>query len=259
MLKRIRVFLGIGIFLLVLTAIPLSRTNQIKASSYSFLEGPIQLFKGTANLAADLFRFKKNADENLRLRAALGQKRFETAQNEEFRLENARLTKLLEIKTAIPPTIRHVYYARVILRSALGWNRVILIDKGTRQGIRPNMLVLSESALVGKVVEAGPAVSKVLLITDPKSRIGALIQRTRQGGLLFGTSSGECHMKYISVDTEINAGDKIETAGFGGFFPKGILVGTVDRAWKEPGQIYQVAAVKPLMDLSRLEEVIAID
>ena len=53
----------------------------------------------------------------------------------------------------------------------------------------------------------------------------------------------------------VKAGDVVESAGFGGFFPKGLLVGRVRRAWKEPGQIYQVAEVDPATDLSRLEEV----
>ena len=66
-------------------------------------------------------------------------------------------------------------------------------------------------------------------------------------------------MKYISIDTKITAGDKVETAGFGGFFTKGIPVGTVERAWKEPGQIYQVAEVRPFMGLNRVEEVTLID
>ena len=259
MLKPIRVFFGIGIFLLVLVAIPLSKTTPIKTAVYSFLKGPTVLFKNTAQLAVDLFYFKHNADENLVLKAALSQKHFDETQTEELKLENDRLTKLLELRNTIPPNIHHTYFARVILRTANGWNRVVLIDKGSKQGIRPNMLVLSESSLIGKVIEVGPSISKVLLITDPKSRIGVLIQRTRQEGLLFGTTSGACHMKYISIDTEIVEGDKIETAGFGGFFPKGIPVGTVKHAWKEPGQIYQVAEIKPLTDLNRLEEVAAID
>lgn len=259
MLKPIRVFFGIGIFILILTAIPLSKTSEIKTAGYSFLKNPIILFKETSKLIVDLFRFKQNADENLKLREALARKRFDAVQTDELRLENARLTKLLDLKGVIPPTVHHTYFARVILRSSVGWNRIVLIDKGTRQGVRPNMLVLSEFSLIGKVIEAGPNISKILLITDPKSRIGVLIQRTREGGLLFGTSLGECHMKYISIDTEIKIGDKIETAGYGGFFTKGIPIGIVKRAWKEPGQIYQVAEIKPMMDLSRTEEVILID
>ena len=259
MLKPIRVFLGIGIFLLILAAIPLSDTIKIKASAYSVLKNPIVLFKNVSKLAVDLARFQQNAEQNSTLREILARKRFDDMQVEELRLENERLTKLLNLRSVIPLSVHHTYFARAILRSSLGWNRIVLIDKGARQGIRPNMLVLSESSLIGKVVEVGPFISKILLITDPKSRIGVFIQQTRQGGLLFGTASGKCHMKYMSIDTKITAGDKVETAGFGGFFPKGIPVGTVERAWKEPGQIYQVAEVKPFMELNRVEEVILID
>ncbi len=259
MLKPIRFFLGIGIFLLIFTAIPLSLTAQIKSAAYSLIKHPVILFEAPTKLAVDLYFFRKNAAENHKLKNALAEKRFQELQLQELRLENARLTKLLQIRSVIPPAIHHMFFSRVILRSALGWNRIILIDKGTQQGIKPNMLVLSESSVVGKVVMAGPGISQVLLITDPKSRIGAIIQRTRQGGLIFGTSSGECHMKYLSIDTEVKPGDRVETAGFGGFFPKGLPIGTVERVWKEPGQIYQVAQVKPLMDLNRIEEVAAID
>ena len=259
MLKPIRVFLGIGIFLLILTAIPPSNTIQIKVSAYSVLKNPIALFKNVSKLTVDLVRFQQNAEQNSKLREILARKRFDDMQAEELRLENERLTKLLNLRGVIPPSVHHTYFARAILRSSLGWNRIVLIDKGARQGIRPNMLVLSESSLIGKVVETGPFISKILLITDPKSRIGVLIQETREGGLLFGTASGKCHMKYISIDTKITAGDKVETAGFGGFFTKGIPVGTVERAWKEPGQIYQVAEVRPFMGLNRVEEVTLID
>ncbi len=258
-MKPIRVFLGIGIFLLILVAIPLSLTAQIRNSAYSFLRYPVTLSKDAAKLVVDLYFFRKNADENHKLRNVLADRRSQEIQLQELRLENARLTKLLDLRTDIPPSVHRILYAHVILRSALGWNRIVLIDKGTHQGIKPNMLVLSESSVIGKVILAGPVISQVLLIADPKSRLGAVIQRTRQEGLLFGTSSGECHMKYISIDTEIKMGDQVETAGFGGFFPKGIPIGIVKRVWKEPGQIYQVAEVKPFMDLDRIEEVAAIE
>ena len=259
MLKPNRVFLGIGTFLLILTAIPLSFTAQIKSSVYSLLKHPAFFFKESAKLAVDLYSFRKNAEENQALKKILAEQRFQDLEFQELRLENARLTKLLHIQSVIPPVIHHMFFSRVILRSTLGWNRIILIDKGTQQGLKPNMLVLSESSVVGKIVLAGPWISQVLLITDPKSRIGTVIQRTRQEGLLFGTPSGDCHMKYLSIDTEVKSGDKVETAGFGGFFPKGLPIGTVERVWKEPGQIYQVALVKPLMELNRVEEVAAVD
>jgi rod shape-determining protein MreC len=117
------------------------------------------------------------------------------------------------------------------------------------------MPVLSDASLIGRIIETGPHVSKALLVTDPNSRVGGLIQRTRDQGILYGTFSGECRMKYLSLDAKLEPGDVVESAGYGGLFPKGLLIGTVQKVWKEPGQIYQVASVKPLQDLARIEEV----
>jgi len=258
-LKPRRVFLGIVVLLIFLAALPLSASVFIKGSFYSFVKTPITFSKAAAQTAVDLFFFGRNAKENRSLKRTAALTRFDQFKLEELSRENVRLTQLLDLKRTLLADVRHLVFARVIARSPAAWSRVFLIDKGSRQGVKENMLVMSDSALVGKVVETSPTVSKVLLITDPNSKIGVLIQRTRQGGILFGTSQGECRMKYISVNTALQQGDLVETAGFGGFFPKGLIVGTVSRAWKEPGQIYQVAEVSPLADLSRLEEVALVE
>lgn len=259
MLKPARAFFGIAVLLIFLTALPLSIATGIKGSVYSFLEIPITFSKNTAKAAVDLFYFRRNAQENKELRKSLAQVRFDRFRMEELSRENERFSRLLDIKRNPPANLRRMIASRVISRAASAWNRVFLVDKGTRQGVRVNMLVLSELAVIGKVVEAGPGVSKALLITDPNARIGVLIQRTRQQGVLFGVSGGECRVKYISMDAEVKPGDIIETAGIGGFFPKGLLVGKAERVWKEPGQIYQVAQVKPFADLSRAEEVLLVE
>ena len=259
MLKPSRVFFGIAVFFIFLVALPLSASVFIKGSFYSVVKAPVTLSKAVASTVVNLFFFSRNAQENRSLKKTMALMRFDQFKLEELSRENARLTQLLDLKRTLPANVRHLIFARVIARSPSAWSRVFLIDKGSRQGVKENMLAMSDSALVGKVVETGPTVSKVLLITDPNSKIGALIQRTRQAGIVFGTSQGECRMKYISVDTPLQQGDLVETAGFGGFFPKGLIVGTVRRAWKEPGQIYQVAQVSPLADLSRLEEVALVE
>lgn len=259
MLKPRRVFLGIVIFFIFLAVLPLSASVFIKGSFYSLVKTPVAFSKAVAQTAVDLFFFGRNAKERRSLKRTVALTRFDQFKLEELSRENVRLTQLLDLRRTLPADVHHLVFARVIARSPASWNRVFLIDKGSRQGVKENMLAMSDSTLVGKVVETGPAVSKVLLITDPNSKIGALIQRTRQAGILFGTSQGECRMKYISVDPALKQGDLVETAGFGGFFPKGLIVGTVSRSWKEPGQIYQVAEVTPLADLSRLEEVALVE
>ncbi len=259
MLKKARVFLLAAIFLFILVALPVSKTAPLKSSVYSALKFPL-FFSGTlAQTAVDLFYFKKNADENRSLRKALPKSEISHFYSEELFQENTRLTKLLNMKQTIPPHVRRMVFARVISRPPSLWTQTFLIDKGTRQGVRENMIVLSEVSVVGKIVEAAPYASKVLLITDPNSKIGVLIQRTRQQGVLFGTTHGECHIKYLTVDAEIKKGDIVETAGFSGFFPKALMVGNVERAWKEPGQIYQVAQIKPLADLEHIEEVAVVE
>ncbi|MGH7198910.1 MAG: rod shape-determining protein MreC [Candidatus Omnitrophota bacterium] len=259
MFRPTRPFLGVAVLLFFLTALPLSATAAVRGSVLSFLEAPISFSKNAAKFFVDLYYFRRNAEENLNLRRAVSQLRYDRFQVQELRGENERLTKLLNINKTLPTSVKRSFICRVIGRSPSAWNRVLLIDKGARQGVRRNMIVLSDLSLVGKVVEAGSSVSKVLLITDPNSKIGVVIQRTRQEGVLFGTSSGECRVKYLSVDTEVKEGDVVETAGFGGFLPKGLLVGRVERVWKEPGQIYQVAKVRPLTDLSRIEEVLCLE
>ena len=255
MIRSGRIFFGAFILILLAAAIPLSKTAWIRSQAYSGLKTPLGASRDLAQGLRDLAYFQKNADELRLLKATLADQRLADYQTKELLLENERLTRLLNIKKVLPDEEGSARYARVIGRSPSAWNRVFLIDKGTREGIGVDQPVLSGQCLVGKVIEAGPAVSKVLLMTDPGSRIGVLIQRTRQQGVLYGTVSGECRIKYLSVNTPVRAGDVVESAGFGGFFPKGLLVGRVTRAWKEPGQIYQVAQIVPATDLSRIEEV----
>lgn len=259
MLKPYRTFVVAVFFLIGLIALPVSSTLAVKQSAASVLQSPIRFSKGIADWVLDLFHFRRNAEENRTLKRESARQAAERFEAQELRLENARLTKLLDLKPALPSSVKGAVFSRVIARSPSAWNRVFLIDKGTLGGVKTNGAVLSDFCLVGKIMEAGPSVSKVLLITDPNCKIGVLVQKTRQQGVLFGTLSGECRVKYLSLDAGVKPGDVLETAGFDNFFPKGLRVGTVSRVWKEPGQMYRVAAVRPLVDLDRIEEVACVE
>lgn len=169
--------------------------------------------------------------------------------------ENRRLRELLNFIKSLPYT---TIPAQVIGRDPSNWSNSLIIDKGLIHGIRQNKAALSTKGLAGRVVEVGRYSSKILLITDPSSKVGVLIQKTRQGGILVGRPDGKCKMIYISLDSEVNPGDKVITAGFGSIFPKGILVGEVVKVDKEPGRLYKYAIVKPAQDLSKLEEVLCL-
>ena len=248
---------GVSIFLLI--AAPASFSPVVRGGLFRLVRGPLDFSSRAAEWAKDLYYFHQNAEENRAFRQIYSKERLDQIQARELRLENNRLAELLELKPSAALSVDKLLYARVIARSPLTWNRTFWIDKGFAEGMRENMPVFTGEAIIGKIIEVLPSASKVMLMTDPNCRIGVMVERTRQQGVLFGTIAGECRMKYLPVDADVKPGDRVETAGLGVFFPKGIAAGTVVKAWKEPGQIYQTALVKPLADMGKIEEVAVID
>ncbi|MFH0763751.1 MAG: rod shape-determining protein MreC [Candidatus Omnitrophota bacterium] len=169
--------------------------------------------------------------------------------------ENDRLKTLLAFRKSIPYS---TIPAQVIGRDPTNWSNSIIIDKGSLNGLRDNRAVLFTKGLVGRTIEIGRTSAKVLLITDPNSKVGVLIERNRQGGILVGRPDGLCKVVYIALDSDVAPGDKVITASFGSVFPKDIMVGVVIKVGKEPGRLYKYAIVQTAEDLSRLEEVLCI-
>ena len=254
-----RAFFSFAALFFLVALAPLSLSLALKEKAGGLLAGPYAFSCRIAEGVKELCLFHKNAEDNRELRRVLAELRLKQFQSREIYLENERLERLLKLGKRLPGDVRRSVFARVIARSPAFGNRTLLIDKGGRDGLRANMLVLAECSLVGKIVEVWTGSAKVLLINDPSCRIGALVHRTRDQGVLYGTLSGECRVKYLPVDAALEPGDVVETAGFGHFYPKGIPIGRLERIWKEPGQIYQVAALRPLSDLGRFEEVLCIE
>src|SRR3990167_8431269 len=185
-----RTFIVVCVLFFLLVVLPVSKAVLIKTSSYSALRHPLAFSRDFAQVLIDLVHFHGNAEELRALKRSPLLRGPESFHLQEVLLENERLNRMLEMRRILPVISSKAIVARVIARSPAAWNRVFLIDRGVQHGVRVNMPVLSDASLICKIVEAGPAVSKALLITDPNSRIGALIQRTRDQGILYGTFSG---------------------------------------------------------------------
>jgi len=178
----------------------------------------------------------------------------------EYQQENANLRSMLGLKT------RSFEYemtaAQVIGRDPTNWFNVIIIDKGQDHGIEKDMAVITDKGLVGCVFETGKNSSKVLLLTDERSSVSAMIQRTRDNGILKGTidpaPKGYVKMEFLPQDATLIKGDTVITSGLGGLLPKGILIGEVVEANKQPHDLTQYAIVKPVVDLNKLEYVFVI-
>lgn len=170
----------------------------------------------------------------------------------EQKMAHKRLTKMLEYKSA---SEKEMILASVIGADALGWSKMITINKGTNEGINKNMTVVSHDGLIGHVIQAVPNSSKVLLITDARSAVDALEQNERTRGVVIGKGSDLCEMKYISHEADIEVGDSVMSSGLGGVFPKGLLIGKVSQVDEIKKGLFKNVVITPAAKISLLEEV----
>jgi rod shape-determining protein MreC len=146
----------------------------------------------------------------------------------------------------------------VVGRDSSNWYRGVVLDKGERDGIRPEMGVVTLTGAVGRVVKSSATSSVVLLLTDPNNAVTALVQRTRDEGIIEGTVSGKARLKYIPLLAAVRVGDPVVTSGLTGGFPKGVPVGTITGIQKDEGDLFQTAEVQPEVDFTKLEEVLVV-
>jgi rod shape-determining protein MreC len=166
-----------------------------------------------------------------------------------------RLRKLLNLTEDLP---NRAVAARVVDRSRTSLFKMILINKGTADGLRVGLPVLSEQGVVGRIIETAWHASQVLLLIDENSNIDALIQRSRAQGILQGAGAAGCNLKYISRVEEVQVGDVVLSSGLAGVFPKGLLIGVVTGASRKGEGLFQKIDVAPAVDFGKVEEVLAL-
>jgi rod shape-determining protein MreC len=194
-------------------------------------------------------------DENRRLRKQNAALSDQLNRYREGHIEGMRLRKLLNLTEDLP---NRAVAARVVDHSRTSLFKMILINKGTADGLRVGLPVLSEQGVVGRIIETAWHASQVLLLIDENSNIDALIQRSRAQGILQGAGAAGCNLKYISRVEEVHAGDVVLSSGLAGVFPKGLLLGVVTGASRRGEGLFQKIDVAPAVDFGKVEEVLAL-
>ena len=175
--------------------------------------------------------------------------------------ENLELSRLLKLKQQLP--IRALG-ARVISRDTSNWWRSLQIDRGTTDGLRENLAVVSADGVVGKIISATSGEARVLLLIDPNCKAAAVLQDTREPGIVAGHDTAfvrelQYTMTFVNRDAKVKPGEAVITSGLGGVFPKGLLIGTVLNAQlNQQTGMYQDLAIKPAADFRRLENVMVL-
>jgi rod shape-determining protein MreC len=183
----------------------------------------------------------------------------EKIQFNEYLLENQRLTALLDYKQVMINNY-NFQIASVIGRDPGNWFGTLTLNRGSGEGVMENMAVLTPDGLVGRVITVSFSTSEVLLITDPRSGVGSLIQDNRTTGIVEGVagSSGMARMIHIPNNAMVEIGQAVVTSGQGSIFPKGIPVGVINNIHNDPSGLFLIADILPYANLNKLEEVLIV-
>ncbi|MDA7426195.1 rod shape-determining protein MreC [Thalassococcus lentus] len=199
---------------------------------------------GAVNILRDFQSYQKIYEQNQELRRELRQM---TAWKEaalQLEQENARLRDLNNVQ--IDP--RLTYITGVVLAdSGSPFRQTVLINVGGRDGIVDGWATMDGIGLVGRVSGVGANTSRVVLLTDPASRIPVEIQPSGQRALVVGDNTAAPPVDFLENPDQVRAGDRILTSGDGEVFPPGLLVGSVA---EDPGGRLRVRLAA---DYERLE------
>jgi rod shape-determining protein MreC len=209
---------------------------------------------GTGNLWHNYLYLRGVRAENRDLKQQIENLRLEQVRLSEDAAQAHRLQALLAFKATF---VSKTLGAQVIGTSGSDLSRIVYIDKGSDQGVRQDMAVITSNGIVGKVWEVYPSVAKVLLINDQSSGVGVLLDKSRLQGVLRGSAIGEVVLERVMSDEEVSAGENVETSGGDQIFPKGLPVGTVMKV-SAGKDLFLNIKIKPAANLNKLEEVLVV-
>lgn len=148
--------------------------------------------------------------------------------------------------------------AAVIGKDPSPFLQYVIIDRGSDQGIRYGMPVITERGLVGRVDAVTANASRVQLITDPGAVVNVRIEPSGADGQLSGSVTSEITLGMISSDIIIESSNLVLTSGLGGTFPTDILVGQILGVRSAPNELFQTATIQPAVDFETLQAVLVI-
>lgn len=172
--------------------------------------------------------------------------------------EAERLRSLLAMKPRLP---LDSIAAEVVSREGVPWFRTVMVNQGSRAGVRLNAAVVTPYGVVGRVVAVGGQAARIQLLLDRDCHAGALIERSRVSGVVEGQvgyadqGRAELLMKYVGALADVKVGDQVVTSGLDGIYPKGLPIGQV-RSVAAPSGLFRDVVVSPTAAFDRMEEVL---
>ena len=209
--------------------------------------------RGTWHNYVDL-RHVRQHDRDLQYQ--IDQLRLREASLAEDARQGQRLQQLLAFKQQY---VGKTIAAQVVGTGGGDQSRMLMLDKGASDGLRPDMAVITPDGVVGKVRDVFDHSAQVLLLNDSSSGAGVVLTTTRSRGIVRGTASGGLQISNLMPDERIKPGEPVITSGGDRIFPRGLSVGVVTSVKPDPEhQPYAAIVIKPAANLDKLEEVLVV-
>ena len=248
---------------LLLLAIQIRRGQQVRLIRVWAIESVSPLGRGAAwsvdgvrGLWNNYVALRHLHEENDQLLTEVGALRLRNSELESRAAEADRLAGLLGFRDSHAEV--QMLAARVIGASPDAASRMVFINRGSRDGLRRDMGVITPEGVVGKVFAVYPDTSQVLLLSDKESGVGALLRSSRAQGPARGKGEPLLGLEYISNDVKVEVGENVLTSGQDRIFPKDLPVGTVTDVQPDRRSPFLKISVKPSARLDGLEEVLVL-
>lgn len=205
-----------------------------------------------------------NAPEDL---ARLQQKVAELeSENSRLKIQNIELQQNVleaEVLSTLVDYARTSSENRYVAASVIGYDsspflRYVIINRGSDNGLRSGMPVVTNQGLVGQITAVTSQAARVRLITDSGSSVNARLQQADEDGILQGQLNGDLVMNSIPQTAKIQVGELVVTSGLGGNFPPNLVIGQVTSVIKRDFDLFQSASIQPSVDFRQLEIVLII-
>ena len=262
--RSIVLWVVLGAVLLVVLNLPASVSDQAKAVLREGI-APLQgALSGFSRWVGESVRSVRGIGgllrENQQMSAELVRLRNEVRDLQSLSQDNAELREQLQFTAQAK---RRITPCEVIARDITGWWETIRLSKGLSDGVSMDMAVITSDGLIGRTVDVSARTCDALLISDPGCKVSARIVRTGAFGVVAGSGpakSGQaaCQMAFINKNVPVLPGDEVVTSGLGGVFPKGLLIGYVDKIYKDETGLFQRADILPKADLGMLTYVFVV-
>lgn len=267
--ERVKIFLKIIFIIAIFILINYTNGNSRKVTIFenvvtNLISLPQRFIVNAKNYTSGNNEYFSNVErlqkENEELTQELKEINEKLLNYENLQAENELLKKHIKLANLYPDY--SIIVADIITASTSNWEYTYTINRGSKDGIEPNMAVIAESGLVGYIESVTSNTAKVVSILDAGNAVSARVTRTRDTVISKGSLSlaekRQMRITNIPIGVSLIEGDKIETSGLGGIYPKGILIGKVRSFEQKSNPVENEAIIESYVDFDKLETVAVI-